>query len=173
MKKLDLAGSKFGRLTLVKVVGVNKSKQRLWLCVCSCGNEHVASQAHITRGKTISCGCFRKERATKHGMHNTPEWAAYGHAKQRCRPTHSKHEHYHDRGITFEFNSFEEFFEEIGRRPSPKHSVDRIRNNEGYKPGNVRWATKSQQERNRRCDNCAALEARIVELQKRLGEAAK
>jgi hypothetical protein len=165
MRKLDLAGKKFGRLTLVKVIGVNSAKQRVWGCICDCGIEHTASQAHLTTGKVTSCGCYRRERATTHGMHKSPEWQAYQHAKARCKPEHSKHEHYFDRGILFNFQSFEEFFSEVGFRPTAKHSLDRRENDGNYEKGNVRWATKSQQERNRRCDNCAALKARIKDLE--------
>jgi hypothetical protein len=165
MRKLDLAGQKFGRLTLVRVVGVNKSKQRVWLCLCDCGKQHTAAQAHITGGKVTSCGCYRRERATKHGMHLSDEWRAFGHAKTRCKSNHKHHAHYFDRGILFKFESFEQFYAEIGPKPTAAHQLDRIDNDKGYEPGNVRWATKSQNERNRRCDNCAALKARIKELE--------
>ena len=168
MRALDLAGKVFGRLTLIRVVGVNQAKQRMWLCLCACGNEHTASQAHITRGKSRSCGCYRIECATTHGMHRTPEWFAYNHAQQRCKPQHKHHAHYFDRGIAFKFTSFEQFFAEVGLRPSSKHSLDRRDNDKGYESGNVRWATKSQQERNRRCDNCAALKVRVQELESKL-----
>lgn len=168
MRKLDLAGKQFGRLTLIRVVGRNKSRQRMWLCMCSCGDEHVASQAHITRGSSSSCGCFRKDKATTHGQCRQPEWFAYQHAKARCSPTHKHHVHYFDRGIRFLFNSFEEFIAEVGKRPSAKHSLDRRDNDRGYEPGNIRWATKSQQERNRRCDNCSLLKLKIAELTSQL-----
>ena len=170
MRKLDLAGKKFNRLTLIQVVGVNKSKQRVWLCLCDCGKQHTASQAHITHNKVTSCGCYRKERATKHGMHRSPEWRAYGHAMQRCKPNHSNHDHYFDRGITFKFSSFEQFYAEVGPKPTLGHQLDRIDNDRGYEPGNVRWATKSQNERNRRCNNCIALKARIQDLEAQILE---
>ena len=168
MRKLDLAGKRYGRLVLIEVVGTNSARQRVWKCCCDCGTEHFASQAHLTSGKTTSCGCYRKERVTKHGMIGTPEWFAYQHAKARCKPTHKSHEHYFDRGITFKFISFEEFYAEVGNRPSIKHSLDRVDNDKGYETGNVRWATKSQQERNRRCDNCVLLKQRILELERLL-----
>ena len=171
MRKLELAGKKYGKLTLVEVVGVNTSRQRIWRCLCDCGNEHHAAQGHITKGKITSCGCYRKKKATTHGMTRTPEWFAYQHAKSRCKPGYEKHEHYFDRGIYFTYSSFEEFFAEIGYRPSSKHSLDRIDNDKGYGPGNVRWATKSQQERNRRCDNCTRLKQQIVELEEKLAAA--
>jgi hypothetical protein len=170
MKKLDLAGKKYGRLTLINVIGVNTSRQRVWLCKCDCGNNHEAAQGHLTKGKVTSCGCYRKERARTHGMTRTPEWFAFQHAKARCSPTHKNHKHYFDRGIRVTISSFEEFYAEVGPRPSPLHSLDRKDNDKGYELGNLRWATKSQQERNRRCDNCILLKQQIAELEKRLAE---
>jgi hypothetical protein len=168
MRRLDLEGQKYGRLTLIYSTGINKSKQRMWLAQCDCGKETIVCQQHVRDGRTTSCGCFHKENQTKHGMAHTKEWHAYHHAKARCKPNHKHHQHYFDRGIRCHFTSFEEFFAEIGPAPSLKHSVDRIDNDKGYEPGNIRWATKSEQERNRRCDNCAALKARIAELEAQL-----
>jgi hypothetical protein len=165
MRALDLAGKKFGRLTLIEVIGVTSGKQRLWLCICDCGNEHKAGQGHLSKGKVTSCGCWRKERATKHGMHGTPEWFAYNHAQQRCKPTHPAHQHYFDRGIFFKFTALQDFLNEVGLRPSSKHSLDRIDNDKGYEPGNLRWATRKEQMRNTRCNNCLLLKARIKELE--------
>ena len=168
MRKLDLAGQKFGRLTAVEVCG-RKNNVRVWKCQCDCGTQCEVDQNHLTTARTTSCGCIRRERWTTHGMSRTPEWASYGHAKQRCKPNHNKHAHYFDRGITFDFTSFEQFYAEVGPKPTPKHSLDRWPNNDGpYGPGNVRWATKSQQERNRRCDNCAVHLARIKDLESKL-----
>jgi hypothetical protein len=165
MRALDLADKRYGRLTFIKVVGRNKAKQRVWLLKCDCGNYHEAAQNHVTGGHTTSCGCYHKDKQTTHGMCRSPEWFAYQHAKARCKPDHKAHEHYFDRGIRFSFDSFEQFFAEVGLRPSAKYSLDRIDNDKGYESGNLRWATKKVQERNKRCDNCSALKARIAELE--------
>jgi hypothetical protein len=80
-----------------------------------------------------------------------PEYAAYTQARHRCtNPTYKHYENWGGRGILFKFNSFEEFFAELGKRPSATHSLDRKNNNGHYEPGNVRWATKKQQSNNRR-----------------------
>jgi hypothetical protein len=168
MRALDLEGRRFGRLTAIEVIGTNTARQRVWRCVCDCGKEHQVSQAHLTTGRSTSCGCYRKERATTHGRARTVEWFAYNHAQQRCKPKHRSHEHYFDRGILFKFVSFEEFFAEVGTRPSVKHSLDRIDNDKSYEIGNVRWATKRQQERNKSCDNCILLKSRIAALEQQL-----
>jgi hypothetical protein len=164
MRKLDLVGQKFGRLTVLEVCGRNHNV-RVWKCQCDCGKQHEVEQNHLSSGRTTSCGCYHKEKVTTHGLSNSPEERAYDHARQRCKPNHNKHAHYFDRGIRFEFTSFEQFYAEVGPKPTPKHSLDRIDNDGNYAPGNIRWATKSEQERNKRCNNCDALKARIKELE--------
>ena len=83
-------------------------------------------------------------------MHRTPEYRAFVMAKSRCtNPNVKSWTDYGGRGIEFRFTSFEQFFAHIGPRPTPKHSVDRIENNGNYEVGNVRWATRSEQEKNK------------------------
>jgi len=82
----------------------------------------------------------------------TREYAAYCAAKTRCtNPTGPKWADYGGRGIEFRFTSFEQWIAELGPRPTPKHSVDRIRVNGHYEPGNVKWSTAVEQNANRRC----------------------
>lgn len=168
MKKLDITGMRFTRLVAVEKTGINKSKQSVWLCNCDCGNSTTVALGHLRAGKVTSCGCLHKERVTIHGMHKSKEWFAYQHAKARCKSDYPKHEHYYDRGIRFNFQSFDEFFKEVGLRPSSKHSLDRIDNDGSYEIGNVKWSTKSEQEQNRRCIHCAKLKQRIKELEAQL-----
>lgn len=88
----------------------------------------------------------------KHGQSGkkmTPVYRAYLNARQRCRPNHKHYAYYGGRGIKFLFNSFEQWFAELGPRPSPKHQVDRRDNNKSYEPGNVHWVTKFVQMSNR------------------------
>jgi hypothetical protein len=84
-------------------------------------------------------------------MKGTPELHAFENAKARCtNPNNRKWKDYGGRGIKFLFTCFGEFYLELGERPSPQHSLDRKENNGHYEPGNVRWATKSEQARNQR-----------------------
>jgi len=86
-----------------------------------------------------------------HGMWNSPEYAIYMAAKQRCvNPNNPAYSDYGARGIRFLFSNFIEFYNELGPRRSVLHSIDRINNNGNYEKGNVRWATRSEQRRNRR-----------------------
>lgn len=97
----------------------------------------------------------------KHGRSQLPEYKCWQQIKQRClNPRHLAYPNYGGRGITMAAewaDDFEAFFAHVGPRPSPKHSLDRRDNDSGYVPGNVRWATKSEQNRNRRPDGTAAV----------------
>lgn len=83
-------------------------------------------------------------------LNRSPAHQSYYHARERCNnPSSKRYAYYGGRGITFEFESFEQFFKELGPRPAGL-TLDRIDNNQGYKPGNVRWATASEQNCNKR-----------------------
>lgn len=80
----------------------------------------------------------------------TPEYRAFHAAKVRCTsPKYRDYRHYGGRGIEFRFTSFTEFLQAVGRRPSSKHSLDRIDVHGHYEAGNVRWATATEQSLNR------------------------
>jgi hypothetical protein len=95
-----------------------------------------------------------KKEKEYHGMWGTPEYKAWENLRNRCRnPNNPKYEYYGGRGVTWHplFDSFSEFFKEVGLRPSSGHSIDRYPNNNGnYEPGNLRWATIEQQNLNLR-----------------------
>jgi len=167
----DLTNQVFNKLTIISHHGKNKTGQSLWLCRCECGNEKIVAAHHLKSNNVQSCGCIRVESHVRHGMSYTPEWNSYHSAKKRCNPKFKeKYTDWSGRGIEFRFNSFEEFYEALGPRPEPKfnYSLERIDNNGHYEAGNVKWATKKQQARNRRCDNCEQLKQRIKELEAQL-----
>lgn len=77
------------------------------------------------------------------------ERKAWLNARNRCtNPSCRSFKHYGHRGIQFRFPTFEQFLEEVGPRPSPEHSLDRINTNGHYEPGNVRWANPEEQAQN-------------------------
>ena len=129
-----------------------------WHCTCSCGERRIIAATSITAGTSKSCGCLAAElssiRRRTHKMTGAPEYRTWNAMKQRC--TNKKNQAYKDyggRGITIceEWaNSFQAFFDYIGKRPSIQHEIDRIDNSRGYEPGNVRWSTAKENSLNRR-----------------------
>ena len=157
----DITGQRFGRVIAIERVGMTPTHQCLWKCVCDCGKQFETIVGQLCSGKTQSCGCARvevlKALLTKGGR-ETPEYRAYADAKSRC--TNTEHEYYPNyggRGILFLFDSFEQFYQHLGAKPSPELSLDRINNDGHYEIGNVRWATAEQQANNRRMPKKAAL----------------
>lgn len=133
------------------------------ICNCDCGTVgFVAKGYNVRKGFTKSCGCARaifvsRNRAV-HGdsrrSGKAPEFDAWARMLYRCfNPNSKNYKDYGGRGITVcaEWtDSYEAFLAHIGRRPSAAHQLDRIQNSGNYEPGNIRWATRKEQCRNRR-----------------------
>lgn len=152
---MSLAGQRFGYLV---AVSERRGSPTKWLCRCDCGNETLATRAYLIGGRKRSCGCKKMEMIaaakTTHGMCRTSEYKIWKGMIKRCEnPNHKDFQEYAGRGITVSpawRNDFSAFFQCIGPRPSAEHSLDRIDNDRGYEPGNVRWATAKEQSNNRR-----------------------
>jgi len=154
------AGQKFVRLTAIKRIGSSPSGNIQWLFRCKCGNETVATVSDVKRGFKKSCGCMLRERAIEmgrasatHKMFGSPEYTAWADMWQRCtNPDKASYKYYGARGIKvcIRWRKFENFFADMGFRPAKGFSLDRRNNDGGYKPSNCQWATRSQQNKNKR-----------------------
>jgi len=159
----SMIGQKFGKLTVVgkgeycSRKGRDKPYEVTFVpCLCDCGDAVSVSTANIGRGQSCrKCASIKRSDSRKtHGKRGTDMYRIWTHIKTRCFNKNSPRYHqYGGRGITMceRWNSFELFALDIGDRPSKKHSLDRINNDGNYEPGNIRWATAKEQNRNRRC----------------------
>jgi hypothetical protein len=156
VKLIDLSGQTFGRLTVARYLG-----KRRWECVCECGTIKSIMGDNLKSNDIQSCGCLRLERVrafnTTHGQSKTPTYKSWAGAKDRCsNPNTPCYPHYGGRGIKMCDRwaaSFEAFLEDMGPRPSTKHSLDRKDNDGDYELGNCRWATAMEQGNNRRTNH--------------------
>lgn len=164
-KKIDLLGSKHGRLEVIKENPIRANDGRVrWDCICECGNLVTVFSKHLISGHTKSCGCYKieksSERFSTHGKTKTKVYNAWCNIKERCyNPKNTAYHNYGGKGIKMHesfVDSFETFYSEIGDPPNKTEdwSIDRIDYTKDYEPGNLRWATPEQQSQNRgKCSN--------------------
>jgi hypothetical protein len=155
-KIIDLTGHTYGRLLVLHRVANGAGGRVRYRCKCSCGTEISARSNGLRSGNTRSCGCLQKELATgvmKHGYSKTPTYFCWDHMKQRCyNSKHKSYKDYGDRGIIVcdRWLKFENFLADMGEVPEGL-SLDRYPDvNGNYEPHNCRWATDTEQNRNRR-----------------------
>jgi len=155
-------GAKYNRLTVIRLSHKDVKSQQFWLLKCDCGNKKILNITHVKNGHTKSCGCLHRETSIKlcisrikHGMSKSVEYRAWLKMKERCYDKNNISYKYYNRQdgniIVCDrwLNSFENFYEDMGRKPDKK-SLDRINNDDNYYKENCKWSSAKEQANNRR-----------------------
>lgn len=157
MKRIEMQGKTFGTLTVLELGVPSKQGQARWVCLCECGKKTLVMGKDLRNGHIKWCGCVIKQRllelSTTHNLSKTSEYRIWGLMKYRCFNKNCKaYQYYGGRGISVCYEwieSFENFIQDMGFRPSKKHSLDRYPNKNGnYEISNCRWATQKEQMHN-------------------------
>jgi len=159
-RQINLLGNRYGMLVVIDFARTRWGTPA-WLCRCDCGNTSVVDSRRLRIGITKSCGCQQTVRirqwiksggSRKHGCRHTRAYKCWSSMKERClHPWHKSYANYGGAGVTIcerWLNSFENFLADMGQPPKG-YTIDRIDTRGNYEPGNCRWATNKEQQRNK------------------------
>lgn len=162
--RINLTGQTINNIKFISFSHINKNKTRIWNCVCYCGNNFTCSPTNIKNKNTKSCGCLNKSNIIKRNKENK-KWvnndkhmhAIWRAMISRCYNKNNwRYKHYGARGIIVceSWKNFDNYYtwikNNLGNKPDKSYSLDRVDNNGNYEPGNLRWASKKTQSKNKR-----------------------
>ena len=176
-KRLDLVGQRFNKLVVVEFAGLDKRRNSRWKCKCDCGGVAVYTACNLKSMRIKGCGCLLRGKRVDVLVADHPDFKCFSAMLDRCyTPTCANYHNYGGRGITvcdrWREGGFKVFISDMGPRPTPQHSIDRVDNNKGYSPENCRWATKKEQARNMRTNRLLThngVTATVAEWAEKLG----
>lgn len=151
-KFIGRTGQVFGRLRVVEEAGRNRLKKVLWRCVCNCGNYVTLPSGALVTGNTESCGCYLREKITKHGGWNKSSYNSWRAMMRRCNNSNAKdYVRYGGMGVKVceRWHDYLAFAADMGE-PTGDETLDRIDPYGDYRPDNCRWASLPVQARNLR-----------------------
>ena len=146
----NLVGKRFGRLIVLEHLGRTAAKKQLWGCVCDCGRKHKADSGSLVQGSVTSCGCYLKERITKHGGAGKASYNTWRAMMRRCyNPKDKDYPRYGGQGVVVHtaWHTYTVFAADMGE-PTDNQTLDRIDPYGNYIPTNCRWAAPNTQARN-------------------------
>ena len=149
-KFIDRIGQRFGRLLVLEEAGRNKLKKVVWKCQCDCGNVVVRTAGDLVTGNSVSCGCYLKERITKHGGCKKSSYNTWRAMMRRCyKPQDKDYARYGAIGVTVcnRWHEYVSFASDMGE-PKGSETLDRINPYGNYELSNCRWADLPTQARN-------------------------
>ena len=157
MRIKNLVSMRFGNLIVTEFSEISKHGKARWKCQCDCGKNTIVVGSSLVNGGTKSCGCMMRHFVSlskiKHGMCRTHEYYVWCAMIRRCSsPNDPAYHNYGGRGIHVceRWKSFIHFIEDMGSRPSAKHTIERMNNKNGYSPENCTWEIRKKQSRNTR-----------------------